>query len=149
EDDAAERQRPEVVDPATVAAQQHGAGVRVDHGADNRDGGVAGEGAVAHRRRGAMLVGQAAAYVGDVAGEDDAADRQRPEVVDPAAVAGAGVAPGDRQARNPHRLPGLDLEDAGDVAAADGQPVGPGAVDLQVVGDVQLAAGQGDRAGQP
>src|SRR5262249_10780534 len=76
-------------------------------------------------------------------------DRQRPEVVDAAAVVGAGVAPGDRQAGDGHLLAGLDLEDAGEVAAADGQLVGPGAVDLDVVGEVQFAAGQGDRAGQP
>src|SRR5262249_8352215 len=119
------------------------------HRADNRDGGVAGERAVAHRRRGTTLVGQATAHEGGVAGEDDVAERQRPEVVDPAAVAAAGVAPGDRQARDGHRLAGFDLEDPGDVAAADGQLVGPGAVDLHVVGEVELAAGQGDRAGQP
>ena len=48
-----------------------------------------------------------------------------------------------------HGLAGFDLEDPGDVAAADGQLVGAGAVDLQVVRDVEFAAGQGDRAGQP
>ena len=53
----------------------------------------------------------------------------------------------------PHRwsdgLAGFDLEDSGDVTAADGQLVGAGAGDRQVVGDVELACGQGDRAGQP
>src|SRR5262249_13069075 len=71
------------------------------------------------------------------------------EVVDPAAVAKDDVGPGDRQAGDGHRLAGLDLEDPGDIAAADGQLVGAGAVDLDVVGEVELAAGQGDRAGQP
>ena len=87
--------------------------------------------------------------VGGVAGEHAVADRQRPEVVDAAAVAGAGIAPGDRQAREAHRLAGFDLEDSGDIVAANGQRVGAGAVDRQVVRDVELAAGQGDRAGQP
>src|SRR5262249_19565957 len=106
-------------------------------------------GAAAHRRRRATLVFDAAAQVGGVAGENAVSDGQRPEVVDPATVAGAGVAPGDRQPGEGHRLPGLDLEDPGEVAAADGQLGGPGAVDLQVVGDVDLAACQGDGAGQP
>ena len=48
-----------------------------------------------------------------------------------------------------HGLAGFDLEDPGDVAAADGQLVGAGAGDRQVVRDVEFAAGQGDRAGQP
>src|SRR5262249_41482778 len=77
------------------------------------------------------------------------ANGQRAEVVDAAAVKDAGVAPGDRQAGDEHGLAGLDLEDAGEVAAVDGQLVGPGAVDLDGVGKVELAAGQGDGAGQP
>ena len=48
-----------------------------------------------------------------------------------------------------HGLAGFDLEDPGGVVAADGQLVGAGAVDRQVVRDVEFAAGQGDRAGQP
>src|SRR5262249_45713038 len=39
--------------------------------------------------------------------------------------------------------------DPGGIAAADGQLVGAGAGDRQVVGEVELAAGQGDGAGQP
>src|SRR5262249_61744095 len=79
--------------------------------------GVAGEGAAAHRRRRATLVFDAAAQVGGVAGENAVSDGQHPEVVDPATVAGAGVAPGDRQPGEGHRLPGLDLEDPGELAA--------------------------------
>src|SRR5262249_32848629 len=102
-------------------------------------GGVGGEGAAGHCRRPATLVFEAAPEDGDVAGEEDVLDRQRPEVVDAAAAAAevcAGVAPGDCQAGDGHRLAGLDLENAGEVAAADGQLVGAGAVDLHGVGEV-------------
>ena len=47
--------------------------------------------------------------IGSLQSDCGAADRQRPEVLD-AAIAVAGVAPRDRQARDGHRLPGLDLE---------------------------------------
>src|SRR5262249_48357451 len=120
-------------------------------------GGVAGDCAAARRGRRPNLIPEAAAVADDgggggaggVAGEAAVADGRCPEVVDAAAVAVAGVAPGDRQARDGHRLAGLDREDAGKVATADGQLVGPGAVDLDGVGDVEFTAGQGDRAGEP
>src|SRR5262249_14996440 len=86
--------------------------------------GVASEHTVAHRRRCTIVVGKAAAVGRRVTGENDVADLERPEVVDPAAVRDAGVTPGDRQARDPHGLPSLDLEDTRSVVAADGQFVG-------------------------
>src|SRR5262249_26381356 len=147
----AHRHRPAVVDAAAPGAATGVAGEGavahrqrpdVDDAAAAAGCGVAGEGAVPHRHRPAPVVGQAASGDGGVSGEHAVADGQRPEVVD--AAAGAGVAPGDRQAGQGHLLAGLDLEDAGEVAAADGQLVGPGAVDLHVVGEVEFAAGQGD-----
>src|SRR5262249_49391213 len=120
---AAHRQRPDVVDGGTE---------------------VGGEGAAAHRRRRATLVNQAAAVEAGVAGENALSDRHRSEVVD----AAAALVPGNGQAGDRPCPAGFDLEDPGEIAAADGQLVGPWAVDLHVVGDVELAAAQGDRAGK-
>src|SRR5262249_44636873 len=64
------------------------------------------------------------------------------------ALVGGHAAVGDRQAGDAHR--GVaDVEDAGGAATADDQLVGARPVDLQVVGDAQLAAAQADGAVQP
>src|SRR5262249_54713679 len=129
---AAHRQHPADAGAAAVGGVVDAAAVAC--------GGGGAEGGGRDPRRPAELAFGAAAIDGGVAGEDDVADCQRPEVVDAAAIAvevGASVAPGDRQAGDGHRLAGLDLEDAGEIAAADGQLGGAGAGDGQVVGDVE------------
>src|SRR5262249_50135099 len=55
-----------------------------------------------------------------------------------------GAAVGDGQTGDGHGRPALDVEDPTGVVAADGQLVGAQPLDVQVLGDSQLAAGQRD-----
>src|SRR5262249_40695406 len=94
-----------------------------------------------------------------VARHDDLVEGQvRPPVQDAAAggdgaeVTGnavGGLAVGDGQVLDRHVGGGAaDAEDPAGAPAADGDLLGAGAFDGQVVGDVQLARGQGDGAAQ-
>src|SRR5262249_35587581 len=82
---------------------------------------------------------------GPVAGQHAVGKRQGPRVVDAAPLVGQAV--GDGQAGEGHGRRAADVKDAACAAAADGQPLGAGALDYEAVGDGQLAA-QGDGAGQ-
>src|SRR5262249_12256071 len=83
---------------------------------------------------------------GLIVGEDRVADGQGAGVEDAGPIGRPAV--GDRQVGDGYRDAAVDLEDSAGVTT-DGQLLGGGAVDLQVIGDVQLAAGQGDGAAQP
>src|SRR6516164_3569369 len=61
-----------------------------------------------------------------------------------AAVVPNNPAVGDRQPGDGDRRPTADGEDAAGVVAAYGQLVGPRAVDVEVLADRQLAAGERD-----
>jgi hypothetical protein len=54
-----------------------------------------------------------------------------------------GLPVGDRHPGHGHR-PAQDVEDPAGIVAADRQPFGARTLDVEVVGDLQLAAGQGD-----
>src|SRR5262245_27978455 len=106
-----------------------------------------------------MRQDQAAAGVGDaptpafgpgstdglVVGDDSIGEAQTAAVV-PDAATTVRPAAGDGQPVHGHVDAAADLEDPAGVVAADCEPVGARAVDPQVVGDAQLAAGQGDGA---
>src|SRR5262249_16803760 len=51
---------------------------------------------------------------------------------------------GDRQAGDGGRPPGADVKEPAGVVAAEGQLIGARALDVQVLAERQLAAGQGD-----
>src|SRR5262249_61272237 len=153
-----------VVAEGTVANRCHRAQVAVNPaagtGGQGRTQRAAAEGHVAAER--AVSDGQGAALVEDAAalapiargaeslvlGHDHPAQAQAAAgVPDAAAVVRAAVR--DRQVVDGHGNAAADPEDRAGVAAADGQYTGAGSVDRQGVGDVQLAAGQGDGAVQP
>ena len=79
------RPPPEAGGVAGEGAAAHRRRPEVDEAAAIGAGGVAGEGAAAHRRRPTTLVGEAAAEGGGVAGEGAAAHRRRPDVGEAAA----------------------------------------------------------------
>src|SRR5262249_21398203 len=114
-------------------------------------GGVAGGGALCSRPRaagGLEDAGAAGRRVGvdghAIEGEVGAGAQDGAAIVDP------GVAAAERQAGDAHIEVGdADVEEARQVVAVDGDDAGPGAADVHRVGDRDLAAGQGDGAGQP
>src|SRR5262249_55414569 len=148
-----------IVAEGTVADRCRRAQVAVDAAAPTLGNGrtqpEAAHGHVVAER--AVLDGQGAALVEDAAalppiargaeglvlGHDHRAEDQAAAGVPDAAAVG-GAAARDRQVVDAHGNAAADPEGPAGVAAADGQHTGAGAVDRQGVGDVQLAAGQGD-----
>src|SRR5262249_42877975 len=80
-----------------------------------------------------------------VVGHDGVGEGQGAVVADAAAPQGP-VPAGDGQAVDGHHRASGDVEDPAEIAATDGQLARARAVDLQVVGDAQLPAREGDRA---
>ncbi len=116
---------------------------------------IRGELAIGDRERGsrevvdrpALDVRARAAQAHDfIVGHDVLGERQRAVPVQDgaAAVVGHDEAVGDGQAGDGRRHAAADVEDPAGTAAADGQSAGPGAFDVQVLGDGQLAARQRD-----
>src|SRR5207244_791916 len=121
-----------------------GQGGVIQDGPPAADGGEGAEAATAGQ---GLVVGELS---GVDAGHADAVERQAALVQDAAAGAGVsrgaavGQPGGDGQAGDGHIGAGLNVEDSAGVVAADGQLIRARAQDLEVVGDCQLAAGQGD-----
>ena len=83
-----------------------------------------------------------------VPGHGDVVEGQRATGHVDAAPGTSGPAVGDRQVRDQDGgIAGLP-KDPAEVVAADGQGVGARSVNREAIGDVQLAAGQGDGAGR-
>jgi hypothetical protein len=81
-------------------------------------------------------------------GQEIVGERQGAEVQDRATRAGqngraaVGQAVGHRQPGDGHGRAGADVEDPAGVVAADSQLIGTQPLDVQALGDGQLAAGQ-------
>src|SRR5262249_39166512 len=116
---------------------------------------VANEQALAEEQESAGLIADSAApavtaavsALGSVTGQDDVGEGQAAAVVQDAS-AHVGKSVSDCQIVDDHPIAAADLEDPAAVVAAYGQEIGTRAMDSYAVGDVQLAAGQGDGAKQ-
>src|SRR5262249_37521265 len=119
---------------------------------------VLGEETVGDNESGPLAIGDATATTpagrradadGLVVGQDHAVEGQGAAGIQDAAPIADRPTVRDRQVVDGDRLTRNDVKHPALVVAADGQQVGPRAIDRQVVGDTQLAAGQADRADEP
>ena len=94
------------------------------------------------RRAGALEIDSTAVVGCGVVGEDHAVEHQVGAAGHDAAAACSGVAVGDDEVGDGHEIGRVEVEDARRGVAGDGEVGDSGALDVDVVGDVELSCPQ-------